>query len=178
MGPSMRPFAVSESDASIAERVTDLTVLVDRVTQRPMTNGHLAPVGRDTDFGTRRNLEVGTHKTNAAVGLRLGWETKAPAEPLWLRLHEATADFGGVVARCKGGELFGGSIDGPAGRLFFPLKLPRGIGGPQLVALLNAQIDAVIVALVQPPGVDPEHTSAAVRPLRVTEPRPSPTPWS
>lgn len=63
MGLSMRPFAVSESDASIAERVTDLTVLVDRVTQRPMTNGHLAPVGRDTDFGTRRNLEVGTHKT-------------------------------------------------------------------------------------------------------------------
>ncbi len=131
MGLFVRPFAVSESDASIAERVTDLTVLVDRVTPRPMTNGHLAPVGRDTDFGTRRYFEVGTHKTNAAVGLRLGWETRAPVEPLWLRSDEATADFGGVVTRWHaGGELFGGSIDGPAGRWFFPLNLPRGIGVP------------------------------------------------
>jgi hypothetical protein len=131
-------------------RKEDLRQIVDEVTRRFIPPGQRFPIGNEPGYEDRRYFPGGDAAPHTSCSLGIGSRfADKGAGPFWMRYHRQTPGFPVVKARLDASR-FAAEIRTDDGHIWLPVAASPDSPGPELVALLAAQVDAIVNAASSP----------------------------
>jgi hypothetical protein len=143
-GMVIAPLAAAAGGGNWRTRFNDLAQIIDATTR---TFDQRAPIGDEPLYSRRRyfpsgysNFE-GEPKGAASIGIAEEF-ADAGLSPIWLRIHKATDCFTMIRDRLVASP-FRDAARVDHGHLWLPLTIDPDLPGPDLVASLSAQVEAI-----------------------------------
>lgn len=124
------------------------TVLLEHLSGRVPADWAGPLVSRDSDYTLFRYFRVPGMDAHYSVGLTGSFATDG-AMSLWLRFHKATPGFDQVGERLRTSP-FAARVNGLGGHAWLALTVDPGLGGPEQVEHVAAQVEEIIATVTSP----------------------------